>query len=72
MAILWPRAVGEAENYPLFPSGSIQYAQNAHLDVDGDGVVTKQEAAGLVTAKLRKGQSPEFLLVETSSSTTRS
>jgi hypothetical protein len=64
MAILWPRAVGQAEDYPLFPSGTIQYTQNAHLDVDGDGVVTKQEAAGLVTSKLRKGQRPEYVLVE--------
>ena len=76
MAILWPRAVGQPEDFPLFQDGSIQYAQNAHLDVDGDGVVTKHEAAGLVTAKLRKGQRDEYLLVETpavaSSTATRS
>jgi hypothetical protein len=64
MAILWPRGVGQPEDYPLFPSGSIQYAQNANLDVDGDGVVSKHEASGLVAAKLRKGLRSEYALVD--------
>src|SRR6185369_14812037 len=56
MAILWPLAVGEAADYPLFAEGTLSYEQNAHLDLDQDGVVTKGEAAIHVTAKLAQGR----------------
>ena len=58
MAILWPRAVGQPNSFVLFTrSGNAKiYQQNAGLDRDGDGNVTKQEAASVVTAKLAKGR----------------
>jgi hypothetical protein len=61
MAILWPRAVGQPNSYVLFSrSGKPRtYQQNAGLDRDGDGNVTKQEAASVVAAKLAKGRRPE-------------
>jgi hypothetical protein len=60
MAILWPRAVGQPNDYVLFSDGSIQYAQNAKLDDDGDGVITKEETASLVNLKLVKGRRPAY------------
>lgn len=58
MAILWPRAVGKQEDYVLFMRPSIAYTQNAGLDRDRDGRITKAEAAGLVQAKLERGRLP--------------
>jgi len=55
MAILWPKAIGEANSYVCFSSPSKAYDQNAGLDADGDGKVTKAEAAAKVKAKLAKG-----------------
>jgi hypothetical protein len=61
MTILWPAAVGKPEDTPIFKKGTIQYEQYAGLDHDGDGMVTKAEAASLVEARLHKGLSPGFL-----------
>jgi hypothetical protein len=55
MAILWPSAIGRPNDFVLFKSPSIAYAQNAGLDQDKDGAVTKTDAAGPVIAKLKKG-----------------
>lgn len=58
MAILWPRGVGKPESYPLFVQGKAplaNYQQNAGLDTNKDGVVTKAEASAKVQAKLVKG-----------------
>lgn len=55
MAILWPAAVGKPLDFVLFQRPSIQYRQNAGLDLDGDGKVTKLEASAGVRAKLVKG-----------------
>lgn len=51
MAVLWPKAIGRPDSYPLFrrEQGKV-YSQNAGLDTNKDGVVTKFEAA----AKVRK------------------
>ena len=57
MAILWPRAVGEPSSYVLFAQGGITYRQNAGLDKNRDGSITKAEAAGMVLAKAAKGES---------------
>lgn len=51
MAILWPRAIGEPNNYALFTKGTKAYAQNP-LDLDRDGAVTKAEAASKVRARV--------------------
>ena len=55
MAILWPAAVGKPEAHVLFKSPSKQFQQNAGLDVNKDGQVTKGEAAGKVYDRLQKG-----------------
>ncbi|MSR14152.1 MAG: hypothetical protein EXR86_06210 [Gammaproteobacteria bacterium] len=65
MAILWPAAIGKpldhvlfAKNDPLRPK---RYIQNAGLDFNRDGLITKAEAADKVRRKLDKGLSPAFL-----------
>lgn len=54
MAILWPRAIGKPETFPLF-TGGVAYRQNAGLDTNKDGIVTKYEAAKKVREKFEKG-----------------
>ena len=53
MAVLYPVAVGRPADAILFRSPSIEYAWNSGLDVNGDGAVTKREAASHVRARLR-------------------
>lgn len=48
MAILWPKAVGKDSQYALFREGTKAYWQNRGLDLDGDGVITKEEATSKV------------------------
>lgn len=57
MAILWPGAVGSPVSAPLWTKGKMPttYRQNAGLDSNKDGTITKQEAAGHVRQKLDKG-----------------
>lgn len=52
MAVLWPKAVGKPNHYVLFSAGSSSYKLNKGLDRDGDGKVTKAEAASKVAALL--------------------
>jgi hypothetical protein len=59
MSILWPKAVGKPTGYVLFQGGTIAYRQNAGLDVDSSGDITKAEAASKVREKLIRGE--EFL-----------
>jgi hypothetical protein len=58
MAILWPAAVGQPDNYPVFKSGSDAYAANKGLDVNHDGVVTKAECVAFVEKMLAEGLEP--------------
>jgi hypothetical protein len=62
MAILWPVAVGKPDDYVLFDKADLRrpalYRQNAGLDVDRDGRVTKREAAAKVAALLPEGLRP--------------
>jgi hypothetical protein len=60
MAILWPRAVGEPDDYILWQAPDIRYNQNRGLDRNGDGTVTKREAASLVKEKLEKGLGRDY------------
>ena len=60
MSILWPEAVGKPLNFVLFSKPSTAYEENAGLDADRDGSVTKGEAAAGVHRKLLKGKSPGF------------
>lgn len=54
MAILMPKYVSYDCNAVIF-SGGIAYRQNAGLDINKDGMVTKGEAASKVQAKFVKG-----------------
>jgi hypothetical protein len=65
MAILWPAAIGKPESSPLWSQADrpTTYRQNAGLDVNKDGAITKAEAASKVQAKLERGRKPEFLWV---------
>ena len=47
LAILAPAFVGKASDTPVFTKedNPLEYSQNSGLDKDGDGVITKQEAA---------------------------
>lgn len=51
MAVLWPKAIGKPDGYAIFKSGTIAYTQNKGLDTNGDGIVTKYEAASKVARK---------------------
>ena len=55
MAILLPSQVGKELSSVLF-SGGVAYRQNAGLDSNRDGRVTKAEASAKVREKLEKGE----------------
>jgi hypothetical protein len=57
MAILWPKAIGEPDDYVLFDviSKPTTYRQNASLDFNRDGKITKAEAAKRVRDELQRG-----------------
>lgn len=61
MAILIPKYVGAPIDAVLF-SGGIAYRQNAGLDANSDGKITKAEAAAKVLAKRNKGFLPENVI----------
>jgi soluble lytic murein transglycosylase-like protein len=61
MAVLWPRAVGAPNNTRLFARPSKAYEQNKGLDLNGDGAVSKFEAAAFVRDKLNKGLRPGYV-----------
>ncbi|WP_432786950.1 hypothetical protein AAEX37_01012 [Oligella sp. MSHR50489EDL] len=56
MAVLWPRAVGEPDNYVLFRQGTVAYLQNSGLDINKDGLITKADASAKVKEKLERGE----------------
>lgn len=59
MSVLMPAAVGKSDNTVLFGPGGIMpgaYAQNAGLDLNKDGKITKAEATKKVEAYLPKGK----------------
>lgn len=60
MAILFPKAIGKPNSYILFAKNDLKYPkryiQNAGLDYNKDGYITKAEAAMKVKEKLIKGQ----------------
>lgn len=61
MAILWPAGVGKPEDYVLWSQATrpTTYRQNAGLDMNKDGVITRAECIAKVQAKLDKGYEPE-------------
>ncbi len=62
MAILWPAAIGKPDNWTLWDEVSrpTTYRQNAGLDLNKDGKITKAEAAAKVLAKLERGRQTQF------------
>lgn len=60
MAILWPAAIGKPLDHVLFRRGSLAYTQNVGLDVNGDGVITKEEASAKAREALNMGYEGAF------------
>jgi hypothetical protein len=62
MEILWPEAVGKPDDFVLFdrsdPDHPAHYVQNAGLDLDRNGRITRGEACARVQAKLQEGLRP--------------
>jgi hypothetical protein len=62
MAILWPAAVGKPDTFVLFdrqdPDHPRRYVQNAGLDFDRNGVITKAEATARIARLLTEGLQP--------------
>ena len=65
MAILWPGAIGKPEEFVLFDRADAQrpklYIQNAGLDFNRDGKITKREAADRPSRMLAMGFRPEYV-----------
>jgi hypothetical protein len=61
MAILWPAAVGKPVDHVLWDRSSrpTTYRQNAGLDANRDGRITKAECAVRLNAMLQEGLRPE-------------
>jgi hypothetical protein len=55
MTILWPKAVGQPDDYVLFEGGTVAYRQNAGLDANRDQHVTKAETAAKLYAMRAEG-----------------
>ena len=62
MAILWPAGIGKPDEWTLWDQASrpTTHRQNAGLDMNKDGRITKAEAAAKVLAKLERGRLPQF------------
>lgn len=58
MSILWPRAVGEADSYVLWKKGTTAYTQNAGLDLNKDGLVTREECLHKIKNVMVEGFHP--------------
>ena len=56
MAVLRPANIGDAETAVLFRAGTKAYRQNAGLDSNGNGEITKAECAAKVQEKLERGE----------------
>lgn len=52
MAILWPVAVGQNNDYVLFKAGTKQYSQNSGLDIGKKGYITKEDSAAKVREQI--------------------
>jgi hypothetical protein len=63
MAILWPGGVRQPDSYVLFDRSKTPttFRQNAGLDVNKDGLVTRAECLVKVNQKLAKGLQPGYV-----------
>lgn len=63
-AVLWPSAIGCADDYVVFVRGGDrpkQYLQNAGLDANRDGDITRGEICARIYAMYDEGVTPENL-----------
>lgn len=60
MSILLPKYIGSPAGEILI-SGGVAYRQNAGLDKNSDGKITKAEASARIEAKLSKGMTPALM-----------
>lgn len=56
MAVLWPDGIGRSDSWVMWTSPSIHYTQNAGLDTNHDGTITRGEAAGRVYTEFKMGE----------------
>lgn len=58
MAILWPKGVGQPDSYVLWDKETkpTTFRQNAGLDINKDGEITRGECLAKIRGKLTKGQ----------------
>ena len=61
MAILYPKYIVAPGTQVVFDKDTKAYAQNKGLDLDADGVVTKDECASKVSARLTRGLSANYM-----------
>ena len=63
MAILWPKGVGKDDSYVLFDRAKAPttFRQNAGLDLNKNGQVTREECLIKIEQKLQKGLSKQYL-----------
>lgn len=63
MAILWPKGVGQPDSYVLFDRAKTPttFRQNAGLDVDHNGAVTRAECLVKINQKLAKGMQEGYI-----------
>lgn len=63
MAILWPAGVGKPDSYVLWNKATkpTTFRQNAGLDLNKDGNITRGECLAKINEKLTKGLKPGYL-----------
>jgi hypothetical protein len=63
MAILWPKGIGQPDHYVLFnrAKAPTTFRQNAGLDLNKDGLVTRAECLVKINEKLAKGLQEGFV-----------
>jgi hypothetical protein len=61
MVILWPAGVGQPDSYVLWKQGDPAFAPNGGLDVNKDGIITRQECLHKVNNKMARGAQPQFI-----------
>lgn len=56
MAVLWPAGIGRADDWVMWTEGSIEYTQNAGLDTNHNGTITRGEATSRVYTEFKLGE----------------